>query len=222
MSSKGNDPLFDKFIEHLQLSDVKLLLLKELWGDKDGFPKEWVRSSILLKKSNQKYFDRRLRELRDSGGLDIESKVIESEHCWRLKSASIQKTNDRAYLTAAQKNGLFQKAMHKCAVCGEAMESGIRGLQADHKIPLIKGGTNDLNNWQPLCNECNVAKRGACRGCSLDCNACAWAFPEKVGFNMVIKLPADLRDAISISKIDQERLEQTIISQLRKLLSQTK
>ena len=29
----------------------------------------------------------------------------------------------------------------------------------DHKIPLSRGGTNDLENLQPMCGECNRRKR---------------------------------------------------------------
>jgi len=155
---------FNEFIQGIKLSDVKQVLLKELWGKDDDFPKAWVKSSDLLTLTNQKYFDRRLRELRVAQGLDIESKQINGEHYWCLSSPTISQTNDRTYLTASQKSGLFERALFKCAVCREKVLPGIRGLQADHKVPLIRGGTNDLDNWQPLCNECNVAKRGVCKG----------------------------------------------------------
>lgn len=208
---------FAAFIQNLKLSDVKLLLLRELWGKADSFPKEWVKSSVLLKMSGQKYFDRRLRELRDAGGLDIESRVIDGEYCWRLNSAHIAATNNRTYLTATQKSRLFSEAKNCCSICGLAADAGIRGLQADHKIPLIKGGGEDYSNWQALCNECNVAKRGVCKDCDLDCNSCAWAFPEKVGFRFVFTIPSELQKKIDAKKLSNLQIQQFLIEQLEKI-----
>jgi hypothetical protein len=61
-------------------------------------------------------------------------------------------------------------------------------LQADHKVPLSRGGGNELPNWQPMCNNCNVGKRRACEGCSLDCRTCSWAFPEKHGVRTMFSI----------------------------------
>lgn len=40
-----------------------------------------------------------------------------------------------------------------CAVCGEAQPLG-----PDHVIPLSRGGTNTIDNIQPLCLSCNTKK----------------------------------------------------------------
>lgn len=213
---------FAEFTQGIKLSDVKRTLLQALWGGSDAFPKEWVKSADLLALTQQKYFDRRLRELRDAQGLDIASKQINGEHYWHLNSPNVAQTNDRTYLTASQKTGLFEGAKFKCAVCRCEMLPGIRGLQADHKVPLIKGGTNDLANWQPLCNECNVAKRGVCKSCDLDCNSCSWAFPEQLGFNFVIKLPADLLAQFEGANLSQKHVENYLIEQLKMLLDHAK
>ena len=170
------------------LSEVKRKVLEALWGKGDSFPKDWIQSSALLKITNQKYFDRRIRELRDQQGCDIETKHIDGHHCYRLNSASLKSSNPRFYLNATDKKKLFSTAESKCQVCGVKMEAGVRGLQADHKVPLIRGGTHGTSNWQALCNECNVAKRRACQGCTDDCLVCPWAFPDKSGAPVAVRL----------------------------------
>ena len=42
---------------------------------------------------------------------------------------------------------------NKCLCCCE-----IGNIEADHVIPLSKGGSNDISNRQPLCPKCNLRK----------------------------------------------------------------
>lgn len=42
---------------------------------------------------------------------------------------------------------------HKCLGCGER-----KPLTADHVVPLSKGGSNTIENIQPLCGSCNFKK----------------------------------------------------------------
>lgn len=202
---------FNGFTKHLKLSDVKELLLQKLWNSGSSFPRNWVKSSDLLKLTNQKYFDRRLRELRDSGGLDLETKVIDGEHCWRLASLKIATAVNRTYLSATQKQSLFQRSGFRCAICGKETKAGVRGLQADHKIPLSRGGSEALSNWQPICNECNVAKRRLCQDCTLDCQSCSWAFPERGGRKILVTLSSRVHEHHALKHLDDHRLAEWIL-----------
>lgn len=179
-----------------RLSDVKRKILAELWNAGNTFPRGWVASSRLLEITQQKYFDRRTRELRDEKGCDIETKHINGEHHYRLVSDNVAASNPRLYLTEAQKKDLFRRADNTCQVCGVRMKAGVRGLQADHKIPLIRGGSHSLENWQAICNECNVAKRRACQGCEDDCTVCQWAFPENAGFPLTARVSREVFDKV--------------------------
>ena len=47
----------------------------------------------------------------------------------------------------------------RCAMCGRTpLQDGVR-LVVDHKIPREWGGTNDRENLQPLCEDCNGGKK---------------------------------------------------------------
>lgn len=191
----------EKFCEYLsrlprEPSKVKQLILETLWNAGESFPRQWVQSSKLLELTEQKYFDRRIRELRDNKGCDIETGRYRGESAYRLNSASLASYNPRQYLTARQKKHLFRKLDYTCQICGKHVVPGARGLQADHKVPLSREGTHEEGNWQPLCNECNVAKRRACEGCKDNCDQCPWAFPERAGSLTLVRLPATITQEI--------------------------
>jgi hypothetical protein len=188
---------FDDYVNSLpttKLSKAKQIILQMLWDAGHDFPRNWVASSAILRATNQKYFDRRARELRDEVGCDLESQYVEAlgEHGWRLRSSSLLTSNRREYLTVIAKQTLFKERNNTCATCGKQVAAGVRGLQADHKIPLIRGGTHQPDNWQPICHNCNVGKRRACEGCNDECRKCSWAFPEDVGIKTVLDLPPEL------------------------------
>lgn len=55
--------------------------------------------------------------------------------------------------TAKEWMALKDKYGHKCAHCGE-----VGRLTKDHIIPVSKGGTDNIDNIQPLCRKCNSRK----------------------------------------------------------------
>lgn len=199
-----------------KLSAVKILILKTLWGNNNNsYSSDWIPSRELLAVTNQKYFDRRARELRDQCGCDIETKIIPElgGYCWRLKSPVINTLVNREYLSEKQKTQLFESYGYRCSTCGLPTNPGIRGLQADHKVPLSRNGTNDFSNWQPMCNNCNVGKRRACEGCEKDCNQCSWAYPEIMGVPIILSLPNKLLESLkSYSKINN-RSESEVVAE---------
>ncbi len=54
---------------------------------------------------------------------------------------------------------MFERDNYRCQMCGRrpATTEGIE-LQVDHIVPLAKGGANELEDLQTLCNECNLGK----------------------------------------------------------------
>ena len=55
--------------------------------------------------------------------------------------------------TVAEWKALCEKWNKRCLCCGKR-----RKLTADHVIPIVKGGTSDIDNIQPLCMPCNAKK----------------------------------------------------------------
>jgi len=49
--------------------------------------------------------------------------------------------------------------MEKCKYC-----HAVEDLTMDHKIPVVKGGSDDLKNMQCLCRRCNQMKSGMTEG----------------------------------------------------------
>lgn len=55
-----------------------------------------------------------------------------------------------------EKKTVYAKANGKCAICGKPVK--FKKMTVDHKIPISKGGTNDLSNLQLAHLTCNRAK----------------------------------------------------------------
>lgn len=166
------------------------VLLEELWPPGHGIPgplvkEDELRESIERFRKNQHsgdtpykpYVDvfRRLRELQGEEGL---TGVGREGKTYQLIHLSLsEKRVPRIKLTDMDWQKILENHYFKCPVCGRS-EPEIR-FQQDHRVPRIRGGGNEFNNWQPLCDECNNFKSTSCRGCELDCNVCSWAFPNR-------------------------------------------
>lgn len=56
--------------------------------------------------------------------------------------------------TPEEFSALCEKYGNMCLCCGQETK-----LTADHVVPLVKGGTNWIDNIQPLCGPCNSGKK---------------------------------------------------------------
>jgi 5-methylcytosine-specific restriction endonuclease McrA len=52
---------------------------------------------------------------------------------------------------------VFQRDNWKCVACGRNSQDGVI-LHVDHIIPRSKGGSDTLENYQTLCDLCNIGK----------------------------------------------------------------
>lgn len=60
------------------------------------------------------------------------------------------------YITPAVRVSVLHRDSYKCVFCGRTGRQV--QLEIDHKVPFSKGGSNNLNNLQTLCIECNRGK----------------------------------------------------------------
>jgi 5-methylcytosine-specific restriction endonuclease McrA len=66
-----------------------------------------------------------------------------------------RKAGNGGSFTAEEWQDLCERYDYRCLCCGEQKK-----LEADHVIPLTKGGTSNIDNIQCLCRSCN-ARKGA-------------------------------------------------------------
>lgn len=116
--------------------------------------------------------------------------VLKPEDHEKFFTASIQKANRRS-LTPKEKEAIREKQRSRCNICKSQIYprskikrhtfSKDRVRQVfDHRIPVEKGGSSDLENFQALCFYCNKSKWQICTICTAEsCAQCALAYPER-------------------------------------------
>ncbi|MGB3653895.1 MAG: HNH endonuclease [Rivularia sp. (in: cyanobacteria)] len=78
----------------------------------------------------------------------------------KSKTTKLNKTkpgNKRSrYIPASIRVSVLHRDKYKCVFCGRNAKQV--QLEVDHIIPFSKGGSNNLNNLQTLCIDCNRGK----------------------------------------------------------------
>ena len=157
-------------------------VLEALWPKGHGIPGPIILErdlrAAINKAKGSVYHDpfRRIRELQGEEGV---TGIARHGKKWQLVSLKLsKKRSPRTALSNDEWDIVLKRYAYRCANCKRS-EPQVR-LQQDHKIPRLReGSSDDIDNWQPLCDECNNFKSMSCRDCSMDCQTCGWAFPEK-------------------------------------------
>lgn len=63
---------------------------------------------------------------------------------------------DRRRLSKAERQMIYDKMGGYCAYCGTPI--ALKAMQADHIVPLKKGGVDEVRNMLPACRSCNHYK----------------------------------------------------------------
>lgn len=80
-----------------------------------------------------------------------------------------RKRDAEGSFTAADISNLLEYNNYACVYCGTDLSSG---YHLDHIVPLTKGGSNRINNIQPLCGRCNHSKLAKL----------PWEYEDSIGF----------------------------------------
>ena len=84
---------------------------------------------------------------------DYKKKNADKVRAYEAKRRALKVAASGAY-TTAEWFALSEHFGNRCLSCGTQS----RPLTADHVIPLSKGGSNTIENIQPLCGPCNARK----------------------------------------------------------------
>lgn len=194
------------------------VILKALWPAGHGIPgpplsEDDIRASIdafrhAQDKKPYKDVFRRLRELQGEEGF---TSIIKEGTRYQLQNLEMsQKREPRAKLSKKDWAALKEKYGYRCASCGK-QEPDVK-LSPDHRIPRSRNGSNELGNWQPLCEQCNNVKSNTCQGCTLNCSVCSWAFPGEYKQLIITDDNKELvKRAADKDKIPQSDLVNTIL-----------
>lgn len=130
-------------------------------------------------KSKQWYWNNRSRELTKSSQRYAANPELYRQRAkeWADANREYKRANDRAYqknnldkyrMTSQRRkarkrqNGIFKissKELQRlysspCTYCGSTLN-----IQADHVIPIARGGRHSIGNLVPACQKCNSSKR---------------------------------------------------------------
>lgn len=103
-------------------------------------------------KSAKWYEDNRADRIAKAGAYQKENLERTRE---RNRKSAARRVSANGGHTKAELSGLLLSQGCKCACCGYDLSSG---KHIDHIMPLILGGTNDIENMQWLCQVCNSIK----------------------------------------------------------------
>lgn len=68
-----------------------------------------------------------------------------------------EKKQNKRKIPGRVRQNVLMRDNYTCQICGATVKDGAK-LEIDHIVPFSKGGSNDENNLQVLCQQCNREK----------------------------------------------------------------
>lgn len=176
------EPDSEELLELLGPSLVERMLYGLLYRRRGGNPPTMREVRLFTEDAlgePQTQIDRRLRELRRNFDIQVVGANQES----RYFLAGWSHTPPARSLHLSQRLRAQVLAPQRCAQCGRTPLADHVKLVVDHKVPQSWGGGNDLDNLQPLCEDCNAGKRDYFTSYNADADAIRasinWEEPQR-------------------------------------------
>jgi len=153
-----------------------------------------ITTEDLEKKYGYNHPPRAARDVREAG-IPLETfsvkssggRTIAAYRFGDLSKVRKGKLKGRKVFPRKFKQGLYEEAEGRCAICNGEFES--RYLQIDHKVPYGIAGENetiDTKDYMLVCGSCNRAKSWSCEHCAnwlsdkslAICMKCYWGNPR--------------------------------------------
>ena len=145
----------------LKLNSAHLALYRVFWENRHTYLTmlEIRRLTAPLLASSegkvvQEQLDRRRRELNEF--FEIEKNRRGQDTMYRLVGRKSHGEPGRGVSQRVRAEVLLHG---RCNMCGRTVADDLIKLQVDHKLPKEFGGTDDIDNIQALCEECNQGKK---------------------------------------------------------------
>lgn len=113
-----------------------------------------IRQEMGLQAGEQEQLGRRLRNLYSN--FEIKKSRNGNDFLYRLVGRREIALNTEAISNRVRAEVLKDQ---RCVQCGRTPKEHHVVLHVDHKIPQAWGGTNDIENLQALCSDCNEGKK---------------------------------------------------------------
>lgn len=143
------------------------------WNKGKNMSKEFCQKMSIIKMGNQARLNHKLssdtKQKMSLAHTGISSKGWKKKapcistyarKLWLNNKRRVLKTKNGGSHTQIEWENLVEQYNHRCLACGRHEPEIV--LTRDHIIPISKGGTDNIENLQPLCKNCNSKKRISC------------------------------------------------------------
>ena len=133
----------------------------KLYGQSDQARAARKRSRKLYRQSEKGKANHKRHSQTEKGKAGIRrasTRYCQSDY-GRIKNKErqyIRRHNDSGPIDQRAWNEKMQTLGHVCQICQKKLDS--KSVTIDHIFPVSKGGTNRIDNLQPLCKPCNSRK----------------------------------------------------------------